>query len=85
MVLSIRPRRDLAVRLSQTETRVKVLLRHYGFRVCGDRIIQVGVGFTRDTVFGRCRSVWDAAEQLRPVIADAAYSDRLARITAPTN
>lgn len=84
MVLSIRNRRDLSVRLAQTSTRLQVLLRDYGFRVAGDTILEVGEGCCRDRVWGRCRNLWDAAEQLRPIIADAGFSARLSKITAPT-
>jgi hypothetical protein len=84
MVLSIRTRRDLGVRLSRTTTRLQVLLRDHGFRVAGDTILELREGCCRVRVFGRCRNIWDAAEQLRPVIADAGFSARLAKITAPT-
>ena len=85
MVLSIRPCRDLAVRLSQTETRLKVLLRDFGFRVAGDTILEIGDGCQRDRAWGRCRSIFDAAERLCPIIADPEFSARFAKITAPIN
>jgi hypothetical protein len=84
MVLSIRNRQDLSVRLSQTTTRLTVLLRDYGYRVAGDSIIQIGEGCCRDSVFGRCRNVFDAAERLCPIIAHPGYTARFTKITTPT-
>ena len=84
MVLTFRNRQDLSVRISQTTTRLQVLLRDYGFRVAGDTILEIGEGCARDRVFGRCRNLWDAAERLRPIIADPSFSARLSKITAPS-
>lgn len=58
-----------------------MLLRDFGYRVQGDAIVQTGVrGFTADRVWGRCRGLLDAAEQLCPVIADPEFTRRLAKV-----
>lgn len=58
-----------------------VLLRDFGYCVRGDAIVQAGVrGFTADRVWGRCRGLLDAAEQLCPIIADPEFSRRLAEV-----
>lgn len=84
MVLSIRPGRDLAVKKSQTETILTVLLRDFGYRVVGDTILSLDCAWVRSQVVGRCRNIWDAAEKLRPIIADPAYSARHDASTAPS-
>lgn len=60
---------------------LKVLLRDFGFKVEGKTIIQLGIkGFTSDRVFGQCRDLFDAAEQLRPIICDEEYTRRHMKI-----
>jgi hypothetical protein len=65
-------------------TALGMLLRDFGYRVEGNRIIKVGIrGFYPDRIWGTCRSEFDAAELLCPVIADPRYTARLVRITCP--
>ena len=65
-----------------TTKALEVLMRDYGFRVEGNVIIENGIrGFTSSRVFRHCRSVFDAAEQLIPVICDSDYSARFGQIT----
>jgi hypothetical protein len=59
------------------------LLLDYDYDVQGGRIIQKGIrGFTSDRVWGRCRSVFDACEQLIPVIHDRQFTTRFIKVTA---
>ena len=65
-------------------TRLAVLLSDYGFKVEGNRIIQKGIrGFTSDRIMGTCRSVFDAAEQLVPIVKNPEFTDRFIRATTP--
>jgi hypothetical protein len=58
-------------------TKLAILLKDFGFKVEVTTIIELGVnGFTRDRIFGRCRDLFDAAEQLRPIIRDDEYTRR---------
>jgi hypothetical protein len=69
---------------SKGPTALEMLLRDFGYRVEGNRIISIGIrGFFRNEIFGNCRNVFDAAEILCPVIADPRYTARLIRITCP--
>ena len=68
---------------TKTSTAIAILLRDYGFKVCGDTIIDLGVkGYIPARVWGKCRDVYDAAEQLRPIIADAEFSRRHTKLTS---
>ena len=61
------------------------LLLDYDYRVAGNTIIQVGIrGFTSERLFGHCRDLFDAAEQLIPIIHAKEYQDRFQEITKPT-
>lgn len=64
------------------ETKLKVLLRDYGFTVQGTLIVDHGIpGFVPERVWGKCHSLLDAAERLRPIIREAEFGDRLDAIT----
>lgn len=69
---------------SVLDTKLKVLFRDFGFKVEGTTIIRLGIrGFTSDRIWGHCRNLFDAAEQLLPIIKDEAYTRRLLEITKP--
>lgn len=53
------------------------LIRDYGYDVQGNVIL------SGRRYFGRCRSIFDAAERLCPIIRDTEYTDRLSKLTAP--
>lgn len=57
------------------------LLRDFGYRVDGTSLVSVGVrGFTSDRIVRRVRGLFDAAEQLIPIIHEDAYYERFRRI-----
>lgn len=61
------------------------LLLDYGYRVDGNTIIQTRIrGFTSEQIFGHCRDLFDAAEQLIPIIHEKDYQERFLEITKPT-
>lgn len=72
-----------------TEKKLRQLLLDFGYIVDGEYIIIIihrrrgRSGYIRDRVWGRCRSVFDAADQLRPIIKDDEFSERHTRITTP--
>lgn len=57
-----------------------VLLRDFGYRVEGHTLIASGCGFYSDRLVRKVRSLFDAAELLRPIIADEEYSARLSKL-----
>jgi hypothetical protein len=65
------------------KTRLKLLLKDYGYEMQGNTLIEKAIrGFTSARVINRFRDVFDAAEYLRPVIADENFSNRLNKIGA---
>lgn len=64
-----------------TDTKLRVLLRDYGYAVEGDLLICKGVrGYCSDRVMRKVTDLFDAAESLIPIIADEGYSARFQRI-----
>lgn len=67
------------------DTKIRVLLRDFGYRVDGNAMISVGIrGFMSDEIVGRCRSMFDAMEQLQPRINDPEFSARASAIRNPS-
>ena len=63
------------------DAKLKTLLRDFGFKIDGDTIIDMGVkGFIATRIWGRCRSVFDAVEQLLPIIKDDEFYRRYREI-----
>ena len=59
------------------DARLGLLLRDYGFRMEGNRLISVGVpGFCLDRVLGVFRSPFAAVEWLMSMVSDVAFRDR---------
>ena len=68
---------------SKLERQLTVLLRDYDYKVEGNVIISKGIkGMTEDRVWGRCRDLQDACEQLCPIIRETDFTDRLVRYTS---
>lgn len=61
--------------------KLKVLLRDYGYKVCGNELIQTAYRQMPQRAVRRCRDVIDAAEQLIPIIRDDAFYSRYQEIT----
>lgn len=63
------------------ETKLKVLLRDYGYEYRDGVLIEKGIkGFTSSRVVGRYRSLFAAADSLNP-ICDSNYTARWVKIT----
>ena len=66
---------------NNVETRLKVLLRDYGYKMEGNLLISMAIrGFTSESIFGRYRDIYDAAERMVPIIRDDGYYTRFREI-----
>lgn len=73
----------MLVQRNRRDERLAVLLRNHGYRVEGNLLIQNGIrGFSSDRIFSRVRSIFDACEQLIPILCDAGFHSRWNKITA---
>lgn len=71
----------MAATLTKLDRQLTVLLRDFGYRFDGRNLIANAIrGFCGDEVVRRCRDLYDAAEQLRPIVKDDEYSRRHAEI-----
>ncbi len=62
---------------TKLDRQCQVLLRDFGYRVEGSLIIQNAIrGVMGERIFRRCRSLYDAVEQLVPVIHSDEFSER---------
>lgn len=60
--------------------KLKVLLRDFGYEYRDGLVIQKGIkGFTSDTIIRRARDIFDAAEQLCPIINEKEFTERLVK------
>lgn len=68
-------------RREQIQAKLKQLLSDFGYEVQGNTIINKAIrGFCGPTIFGKCRDLWDATEQLCPIIHSDEYTNRLIAI-----
>lgn len=62
---------------SSFERKLLRLIRDYGFDVQGNLLIQKGVrGLSSDITFRTVRGLFDAADQLIPILKDGEYTER---------
>lgn len=73
------------------DSALTVLMRDFGYAILTNAhgrvsLVSKGIrGFTSDRTIGTFRSVFAAAEYLRPIVSDPKYSARHAKITTPIN
>jgi len=67
-------------KLTPKEKQILALLRQYDYRIAGDTIIKCAIrGWSSERVYGRCRSIHHAAENLIWLIGSE-YHTKLRRI-----
>ncbi len=64
------------------QTKIRVLLADFGYRVEGGVLIENAIrGFTSERVVTRVSDSYDAAERLCPILSDAHFTRRFVALT----
>lgn len=64
------------------DKKLAMLLNDFGYKINGSDIVSFGIpGFYSQRTIGRCRDIFDGAQQLCSVIHNKEYTDRFVEIT----
>lgn len=68
----------------KSDAKLLLIMRDNGYDYAAPYLISKGIrGFTSDQVICRCRSVFDAAERLIPMVGKGEFQDRLIAAMRP--
>jgi hypothetical protein len=71
--------------MSKLDTALTILLRDFGYRFNGKDIVALPIrGFSGPVIIRQARDLFDAAEQLCPIVSNPEYTTRFVKLTTPS-